>query len=350
MSGFHLCLSVLSFSLTSPGLWSNSKQPPVLGYVLLISLWRFFALPAISIAITNAIRASSPLWFFSRDPVLVSPAQHPLATGCSNFAPLPGFCHCKHCDQSTYPTVPNKFGGVFPDNRSLLDLPSGIASHLLQHLNSGIGDFCFDRFRFQRGSQEGCRRRHCRCIGHDLAGAHVDVDQDHHELSVSLWRKVYGDIKEALGGRGAQEALCWIRGCFVSLVNGIHLFSSLTLEHMARFQAPISRFGDTAANAGIVALLSPLTWPVLVKTIAASLASALFRMTLTPIDTLKTTQQTKGGVEGLRLLKARVKKYGIGCLWWGAIATAGATFVGHCEFTSRFDIDSSITWLKSPSN
>jgi hypothetical protein len=102
---------------------------------------------------------------------------------------------------------------------------------------------------------------------------------------------------------------------------------------VSRVQGPVSRFGDTAANAGIFALLSTLTWPVLVKTIAASLASALFRMILTPIDTLKTTQQTRGGAEGLKLLKARVGKYGIGCLWWGAVATAGATFVGHCKLS-----------------
>lgn len=98
-----------------------------------------------------------------------------------------------------------------------------------------------------------------------------------------------------------------------------------------RFQGPFSRFGDTAANAGIIALLESFTWPVLVKTVAASVASACFRMILTPVDTLKTTQQTKGGKAGLKLLKDRIKEKGIGCLWYGALATAAATFVGHCE-------------------
>ena len=100
---------------------------------------------------------------------------------------------------------------------------------------------------------------------------------------------------------------------------------------MIRFQAPLSRFGDTAANAGILALLSSLTWPVLIKTVVASLSSAAFRMTLTPIDTLKTTQQTQGGKAGLKLLRDRIKENGIGCLWWGALATAAATFAGNCE-------------------
>lgn len=55
-------------------------------------------------------------------------------------------------------------------------------------------------------------------------------------------------------------------------------------------------------------------------------------MTLTPIDTLKTTQQTRGGRAGLKLLRDRIKENGVQCLWWGALATAAATFVGHCEF------------------
>lgn len=102
-----------------------------------------------------------------------------------------------------------------------------------------------------------------------------------------------------------------------------------------RFQGPLSRFGDTAANAGIFALLASLSWPVLVKTLAASISSALFRMLLTPIDTLKTTQQTQGGVAGLTLLRERIREHGISCLFWGAFGTAGATFVGHCEWACR---------------
>jgi len=54
-------------------------------------------------------------------------------------------------------------------------------------------------------------------------------------------------------------------------------------------------------------------------------------MTLTPIDTLKTTQQTQGGVKGLKLLRERIAERGVGSLWYGALATAAATFVGNCE-------------------
>lgn len=51
-------------------------------------------------------------------------------------------------------------------------------------------------------------------------------------------------------------------------------------------------------------------------------------MILTPIDTLKTTMQAQGA-RGTALLRKRVKEHGVGSLWWGAFATAAATFVGH---------------------
>lgn len=77
----------------------------------------------------------------------------------------------------------------------------------------------------------------------------------------------------------------------------------------ALFQGPISRFGDTAANAGILALLQSNSimkkLPTVIKTVFASVAAALFRMTLTPIDTVKTTMQTQGK-PGLKILRTRV--------------------------------------------
>lgn len=51
-------------------------------------------------------------------------------------------------------------------------------------------------------------------------------------------------------------------------------------------------------------------------------------MILTPIDTLKTTLQVHGS-GGKAVLRGRIRKHGAGTLWWGAFATAGATFVGH---------------------
>ncbi|KAJ3999417.1 mitochondrial carrier domain-containing protein [Lentinula boryana] len=108
----------------------------------------------------------------------------------------------------------------------------------------------------------------------------------------------------------------------------------------ALVQGPISRFGDTAANVGILVLLESnsymKTLPALVKTLFASVAAAVFRMTLTPIDTIKTTMQTQGQA-GLDILKTRIKRYGIGTLWYGALATAAATFVGHYPWFGTYN-------------
>ncbi|KAG2144425.1 mitochondrial carrier [Suillus bovinus] len=108
----------------------------------------------------------------------------------------------------------------------------------------------------------------------------------------------------------------------------------------ALVQGPVSRFGDTAANAGILALLQSnsymKTLPTPIKTVFASVAAACFRMILTPVDTIKTTMQTQGK-EGIALLRIRVKKYGIGSLWYGALATAAATFVGHYPWFGTYN-------------
>ncbi|KAI6758742.1 hypothetical protein HG530_010982 [Fusarium avenaceum] len=108
----------------------------------------------------------------------------------------------------------------------------------------------------------------------------------------------------------------------------------------ALFQGPISRFGDTAANAGILALLQSNPYlkdlPSPIKTIFASLCAAAFRMILTPVDTLKTTLQAQGA-RGTAILRRRIKANGIGSLWWGAFATAAATFVGHYPWFATYN-------------
>jgi len=108
----------------------------------------------------------------------------------------------------------------------------------------------------------------------------------------------------------------------------------------ALVQGPVARFGDTFANVGILALFRSNPYldklPTLIKSVFASLLAATFRMTLTPIDTLKTTMQTEGK-SGLQKLKNRIKNYGIGSLWYGAFATAAATFAGHYPWFATYN-------------
>ena len=95
----------------------------------------------------------------------------------------------------------------------------------------------------------------------------------------------------------------------------------------ALLQGPLSRFGDTAANEGVQELLSG-SYPVGVVTLCASLAAALWRIVLTPVDTIKTTLQVTG-TSGLDLLKAKVTKHGVWVLYDGALGNWGANMVGH---------------------
>ncbi len=59
----------------------------------------------------------------------------------------------------------------------------------------------------------------------------------------------------------------------------------------ALFQGPISRFGDTAANVGVLAILQPYEMPLFLKTGAASVTAGCWRVFIMPLDTLKTTLQ-----------------------------------------------------------
>jgi len=98
----------------------------------------------------------------------------------------------------------------------------------------------------------------------------------------------------------------------------------------ALFQGPLSRFGDTAANTGVLTLLNSLDstrdMGVGIKTVAASAAAAGFRIFLMPIDTVKTTMQVTGKFSNV---VNKVKVGGPTVLYHGALASASATFVGH---------------------
>jgi hypothetical protein len=100
----------------------------------------------------------------------------------------------------------------------------------------------------------------------------------------------------------------------------------------ALFQGPLSRFGDTASNAGMLSLLnqsdSTKNLPILVKTGSASVAAGLFRILLMPIDTTKTILQVEGA-KGLPILREKLQKGGPRVMFHGALGAAGATMVGH---------------------
>lgn len=105
----------------------------------------------------------------------------------------------------------------------------------------------------------------------------------------------------------------------------------------AIIQGPWSRFGDTFANSGTMVLLNSIDTTrdlnIGTKTLMASGAASLFRIISTPLDTCKTTLQVEGK-SGLKKIGQKFKNAGgfprgVPVLWYGALGSASATFVGH---------------------
>jgi len=94
----------------------------------------------------------------------------------------------------------------------------------------------------------------------------------------------------------------------------------------------MTRFGDTAANVGILALLETIPeareLPLPIKTACGSAAAGLWRIVLMPVDASKTAMQVEGQ-QGLQTLWQSVITSGPGPLYQGALAQAAATAVGH---------------------
>jgi hypothetical protein len=70
-------------------------------------------------------------------------------------------------------------------------------------------------------------------------------------------------------------------------------------------QGPISRFGDTFSNKLVLEYLNSQEQTkdlsVAIKTLSASTMASLFRIMLTPIDTVKTVLQVEGK-QGIKFL------------------------------------------------
>ena len=94
-------------------------------------------------------------------------------------------------------------------------------------------------------------------------------------------------------GMGTMEALKYLYNDGGRGLGGIRRFYRGLGP--ALFQGPLSRFGDTASNAGMLALWdsfeSTKNLPSAAKTVAASAAAAGFRVFLMPIDACKTILQ-----------------------------------------------------------
>ena len=159
-----------------------------------------------------------------------------------------------------------------------------------------------------------------RALGGGKAGASAAVIQ---VLSL-MWLRTSMNRQYRYGGDlGSSLKELWKEGGIPRLYQGLPF---------ALVQGPLTRFGDTAANVGILALLESLPetqgLPLPVKTGLGSISAGLWRIFLMPIDSSKTAMQVEGE-SGLKELIELVKKEGPSPLYSGALAQAAATTAGH---------------------
>lgn len=158
-----------------------------------------------------------------------------------------------------------------------------------------------------------------RALGGGISGALAGVVQ----VILLMWLRTTMNYQYKNGGgtRDALDAL-YAEGGVRRFYRGVGF---------ALVQTPLTRFGDTAANAGVLALLATSDLPIGLRTAAASATASVWRIGLTPLDTMKTTLQVSGP-DGYEQVKAKVADEGFPVLFQGALANAFASFVGVSEF------------------
>jgi Mitochondrial carrier protein len=156
-----------------------------------------------------------------------------------------------------------------------------------------------------------------KALGGGKAGASAAVVQ---VLSL-MWLRTTMNYQYRYGGNlSTALGTLWEQGGVARLYQGLPF---------ALLQGPLTRFGDTAANVGILALLESFTdVPLPAKTACASVAAGVWRIVLMPVDASKTAMQVEGK-DGLGRLWQRVGESGPGVLYRGAAAQVAATAVGH---------------------
>lgn len=159
-----------------------------------------------------------------------------------------------------------------------------------------------------------------RALGGGKAGASAAVVQ---VLSL-MWLRTAMNYQYRYGGDlGSSLQKLYKDGGIARLYQGLPF---------AIVQGPLTRFGDTAANVGVLALLESIpetqALPLPIRTAAGSITAGLWRIVLMPVDTSKTAMQVEGS-SGLENLVKRVTSEGPAPLYQGSLASAAATAAGH---------------------
>lgn len=152
------------------------------------------------------------------------------------------------------------------------------------------------------------------------------------QVTTLMWLRTIMNYQYRYGGdlSSALQTL-WGQGGIPRLYQGLQF---------AIVQGPLTRFGDTAANVGMLALLESIdataSLPIPLRTACGSIAAGCWRIFLMPIDTSKVAMQVEGK-DGLTRLWGKVINSESGAaltinplpLYQGALASAAATAAGH---------------------
>jgi hypothetical protein len=96
----------------------------------------------------------------------------------------------------------------------------------------------------------------------------------------------------------------------------------------ALINAPISRFGDTAANMTAMTYLEGSDLNKAQKTFIGSIGAGFWRLTIIPVDSFKSHMQVHGK-DGLTILKDKIRTNGYKSLYNGSAASFSGTVIGH---------------------
>eukprot|EP00633_Aureoumbra_lagunensis_P005264 CAMPEP_0197318044 /NCGR_PEP_ID=MMETSP0891-20130614/49307_1 /TAXON_ID=44058 ORGANISM="Aureoumbra lagunensis, Strain CCMP1510" /NCGR_SAMPLE_ID=MMETSP0891 /ASSEMBLY_ACC=CAM_ASM_000534 /LENGTH=316 /DNA_ID=CAMNT_0042808297 /DNA_START=89 /DNA_END=1039 /DNA_ORIENTATION=+ len=162
-----------------------------------------------------------------------------------------------------------------------------------------------------------------RALGGGASGAAAGIVQ---VLSL-MWLRTAMNYQYRYGGDGMIKTIAKLydEGGIGRLYKGVGF---------ALVQSPLSRFGDAAANAAVPQLIIAIaqannvpTPPLPARQAVASAAGAVWRIFLTPIDTLKTSSQVGGGLDSLKI-KLKNSGDNLLILYNGALTGAAATWIG----------------------
>jgi len=146
-----------------------------------------------------------------------------------------------------------------------------------------------------------------------------------------MWLRTTMNYQYKNGGAFSSTLrLLWAEGGMRRLYQGLFPWAIL--------QAPLSRFGDTAANELVLGLRSAVfpSLPLPFATAFGSFCGASWRVVITPVDTCKTTLQTDGA-KGWEAMKQKIKRGGVRVLWYGWEGNYLANVIGGYPFFFTFN-------------